>query len=1456
MAAPAAVSANAHDPWLIAKDRFIDQLDPAERALFNEATPENLYYKSSNIQKADQKTSKTRAILRSLEPLTKSIQEYGAAMDTFTNIAPLYLAPIWGSIRVILVLASSHGKFYDRIIETFARVGDTLPRLRDYQAIFDQQKHPKFTQTLSAAYLDIIVLCLNFKSILTGQKSSFVKRLRSPLSTSLGEQLDNAVQTFKEHPKESRELELRERMRSKEQERRDRQRRIISQMATVDCRNKHRRLQNIRHHGTGSWLASVADYKNWRTQNKSSIMSCYGIPGSGKSVLVSSLIDGFKMEFAANIAVSYYYCDYADKRTLSPSGLFSFISQNLFRDMNEIPEALIAILEADYPDETTSPSLDQIVALLIKAIDELSSVVMFIDGLDELPESDRKLTFSILRKILNEVKSPVKLFVSSREDVTYLFQSLSGITTFKVHLQTNSISPDIEAYIRHEIDKLIMTGYLVLGNLALKEDILNVLRDGAKGMFLWVQFQLEELCRMETDATIVKALQNLPRNLETYDRLLGRIIGIERREFVRRMFDWIICSCRPLHMDELREAIAFTIGDRSWDATKIPNDLRRLIRACGNLIMIDEETLEVHLAHYTVEQYILHSQSSELAYFHTTREASNRALGATCVTYLSFTDLEAQVTVYHNTISPNMTALQDAVTTQSLIPKASQSSNIPAKVAKAALMLQRHKKDQETNIDYSRHIQIRKSGTADRQFLDKYRLIDYLKDNWLSHTKDFTEVIGSDLRELFKNLLFNKKLVCSVKPWEKLSIRDCPEIAPLCWAMTENHLPLLKEVLANNPWACDYISGACLLFWNTIEYREVKGRRQGIDISDESLKILKHRSVENASSKTECLFWIYNQMLIACRQGNRGILNICVECIDKYLTPDFVGTRLLPTLRSLVLSHLQLEATIHGHLKLVESFQTDTHFHPWISYEYSGTYFNCLERAITLPCDEITDYLLTKWCPVSYRAKLVAIKTRDLQAVVESGSPIMLKRLFEFLNKSGDVDYSSHSFFGSNDQYYQQKVRHCRNNAIITAASSSLCSPFNTIFEHQSTTSFYEHIIDRNVAFLAAINFSQLCIIEHLLFTDFCSHHYYWLDPIPAEVYDQSSNGESIFEYVVGAQIPEEFRLLVIKAICDASETADQISSVSSFERSDWILTEAIAKNKPERVIFLGGRKLFDRRYEYAARDLSDIPQEIGEYLWPHSNGHTKSKAAVPLVWAVICNRPQVVEALLLEPLPNNFYDILEVATTCAIMMDSVEMFSLLEEVRISGDDPTKVAWGCRTNFFAKGDLFDRALARGKYHQSKSYSNVACYIDSWVLWHWRGKSPDSTEILREHLKRATPTERNEVRIENYFELPVSNETISILPGKRSHYLSEPGPSRIRNLCFYMEGEYTFLKNKVRQSTKPQSVIDQAYPPPLDDALFMNPRSPPRPKKSATSSASSPSRVFHQINHNDHVLAQW
>ncbi|KAB8291562.1 hypothetical protein EYC80_006363 [Monilinia laxa] len=819
MANTETTSIDSQDPWLTAKDRFIIDLNETERALFNEATPENLYCSASNVQQADQKTSRTRAILRSLDPFMKAIQDYAAAMDTFANIAPLNLGPIWGSIRVVLALANNHGKFYDRMIETFARIGDILPRLRDYQAIFDQRKYPRFTQTLSAAYLDIIVLCSEFRKVLLEQKSSFVKRAFKPLSPSLRSYLEKAVQAFRERreavesearvchmveAKQARDLVLRNEMFSKAQEREQRQKRIIAQMATIDYGNKHRRMQKIRHQGTGKWLVDTHEYKSWRDCEKSCAMSFYGIPGSGKSVLISSLIDGSSSIPKVNTAVAYYYFDYADKRTLSPSSLFGCVAQQLLRSLKQIPDNLMEALEAEYPDGAGCPGVDQTIALLVKIIDEFPTVAIFIDGLDELPEADRKLTFSSLRNLLTTVVSLTRLFVSSREDTSYLFPTSPIVKRYKLHVQPNSIAPDIDSYIQHSIEELISTGDLVLGDLELKNVIFITLKNGAQGMFLWVKFQLEDLCRMETDAPVIKALQNLPRSLEeTYDRLLGRIVEIERREYVKRMFDWIISSRRPLKADEIREAIAFTINDTFWDAAKIPNDLHRLVRSCGNLVVIDEDTEEVQLAHYTVEQYLLHTQNSALSYFHTTRENSNCELGKVCIAYLSFTDFETQITMYRDWVTPNMMVIEKAMTTHSLTLHAHHGSSIPSKATKAILSMRKQHEHTNLNINYSRIIPKFQSASETRE---KYRILSYVKDNWLLHTVGFTEKIRQGLvGQLFRQLLFEKNLIFRIKPWEKVSSTDVAKIALLGWAINESHLPLMEELIKHDENSFDCV---------------------------------------------------------------------------------------------------------------------------------------------------------------------------------------------------------------------------------------------------------------------------------------------------------------------------------------------------------------------------------------------------------------------------------------------------------------------------------------------------------------------------------------------------------------------------------------------------------------------------------------------------------------------------
>jgi hypothetical protein len=129
MASVMPTNTSSLDPWLLAKERYLDGLEPHEKTLFNEATLENLYYDTSNLER-DDRSSKSRTIIQKLQPLVEKIEEYGKALDAYANIAPMYLAPIWGSIRVLMVIARAYGKVYNRIVETLGRIGDVLPRFR------------------------------------------------------------------------------------------------------------------------------------------------------------------------------------------------------------------------------------------------------------------------------------------------------------------------------------------------------------------------------------------------------------------------------------------------------------------------------------------------------------------------------------------------------------------------------------------------------------------------------------------------------------------------------------------------------------------------------------------------------------------------------------------------------------------------------------------------------------------------------------------------------------------------------------------------------------------------------------------------------------------------------------------------------------------------------------------------------------------------------------------------------------------------------------------------------------------------------------------------------------------------------------------------------------------------------------------------------------------------------
>ena len=96
----------AQDAWTRARDRFIEDLSESERSLYHQSSLEMILYDASAAQKRHQDTSISRDVISKLQPLTSAIEQYGQALDVYANAYPLALSPLWGSLRVVLLVSS------------------------------------------------------------------------------------------------------------------------------------------------------------------------------------------------------------------------------------------------------------------------------------------------------------------------------------------------------------------------------------------------------------------------------------------------------------------------------------------------------------------------------------------------------------------------------------------------------------------------------------------------------------------------------------------------------------------------------------------------------------------------------------------------------------------------------------------------------------------------------------------------------------------------------------------------------------------------------------------------------------------------------------------------------------------------------------------------------------------------------------------------------------------------------------------------------------------------------------------------------------------------------------------------------------------------------------------------------------------------------------------------------
>lgn len=116
--------------------------------------------------------------------------------------------------------------------------------------------------------------------------------------------------------------------------------------------------------------------------------------------------------------------------------------------------------------------------------------------------------------------------------------------------------------------------------------------------FLWVFFQIEEICSQTSDDEIRQKIRTLPKDLlETFRRALQKIIANQKADVAAKMFRWVAAAKHPMSLLEIREAIAIKPCEKDLRIGQLVNDIDQMVSWCEDLLVLDEEEHLLQFAH-------------------------------------------------------------------------------------------------------------------------------------------------------------------------------------------------------------------------------------------------------------------------------------------------------------------------------------------------------------------------------------------------------------------------------------------------------------------------------------------------------------------------------------------------------------------------------------------------------------------------------------------------------------------------------------------------------------------------------------------------------------------------------------------------------------------------------------------------------------------------------------------
>lgn len=225
-------------------------------------------------------------------------------------------------------------------------------------------------------------------------------------------------------------------------------------------------------------MLNSKEFQQWQSQNKHTLF-CPGIPGAGKTMIASIVIDHLSKKFKNEIGVvgiAYIFCDFRQQQVQRVIDVFLSLLRQFAQRLPSIPEKVAKLYE-HHETRRTRPSLCEVTSVLSSIIASYSRAFVIIDALDEFSNE-------MLSQLLDELfglqaNTGSNIFTTSRPilDLPNIFGKRGASI-----LNISASDDDIEKYLDGHMSQISF----LKETQGIEEKIKSAIVKSADGMYVYL----------------------------------------------------------------------------------------------------------------------------------------------------------------------------------------------------------------------------------------------------------------------------------------------------------------------------------------------------------------------------------------------------------------------------------------------------------------------------------------------------------------------------------------------------------------------------------------------------------------------------------------------------------------------------------------------------------------------------------------------------------------------------------------------------------------------------------------------------------------------------------------------------------------------------------------------------------------------------------------------------------